>query len=87
MDVIGTDGAICYLSTHGSPGVGELRIHTPEETIVKQYEAGEKSFAALYRAFAESAKKGEVVTIASGKDGVRAIEAAGKALHLAGRKR
>jgi len=87
VDVVGRDGAICYLSTHGSPGVGELRIHTPEETIVQQYEAGEKPFAALYRAFAKSAKKGEVVTIASGKDGVLAIEAAGKALQLARRKR
>ena len=87
VDVIGTNGAICYLSTHGSPGVGELRVHSPEETIVTNYEAGEKPFAALHRAFAESVKRGEIVDIASGEDGVKAIEAAGKALNLARREK
>jgi len=86
VDVIGSDGAICYLSTHGSPGVGELRVHTPEQTFVQRYRSEGKPFAALYRAFAESVKMGKIVDIASGEDGVRAIEAAGKALILARRK-
>ena len=75
LDIIGDEGAISY-DSHSM----DLRIYAKSATEIRKFEDMGKHFEVVYDAFAESIQKGKLLELASGLDGLRATEAAYKAL-------
>ncbi|HUW58825.1 MAG TPA: Gfo/Idh/MocA family oxidoreductase [Planctomycetota bacterium] len=80
IDVIGDDGAVTFVSP------GEiLRVYTRTGTSEERIEDRGKHFEIAYENLAESVEKGRLVGLASGEDGLKATEAALRALASARR--
>ena len=82
IDVIGDDGAISYDATSAT-----LRIYTQSGTEQRRLEDTGKHFELAYSLFAESIRRGELVELASGEDGLKATEASLVALAAARNRR
>jgi predicted dehydrogenase len=86
-ELIGTDGMISYqnwqCSIEGEGDRKELSVYTKGECYRKAVNAPAKAFDTMYRLFAEGIRKGELIGLPSGHDGVQALGAALEALRQA----
>ncbi len=87
-ELIGTDGLISYqnlqCSIEGQDDRKELSVFTKGECYRQTITAPAKAFDKMYRLFAEGIRKGELIDLPSGYDGVQALRAALEALEQAG---
>lgn len=83
IDVECEKGVINY-TTGLVPGQGEFRMYGPTETIIENFIDQGKPFSSIYESVARSIKEGKIEEpLASGEDGVKATEAALRALEKA----
>ena len=86
-DLIGTDGLISYVdwqcSIEGWDNRKELSVYTKGECCRKVINAPAKAFDKMYTLFAQSIRRGELIGLPSGRDGVAALRAALEALRQA----
>lgn len=86
-ELIGTEGLISYqdlqCSIEGQENRKELSVFTKGECYRKSITAPAKAFDRMYRLFAEGIRKGELIGLPSGRDGVAALSAALEALRQA----
>jgi predicted dehydrogenase len=75
MDVIGDDGTVSWHSQSNT-----FRVYLGDSTEVTQFQDPGKDFETVYALFAESIRRGELVDLASGEDGLAATAAAFRAL-------
>ncbi|MCX5660672.1 MAG: Gfo/Idh/MocA family oxidoreductase [Planctomycetota bacterium] len=75
IDVIGDDGAISY-DIHSN----SLRAFGKSSTLIEPFEDSDKNFPYIYERFAHSIAQGKLVDLASGLDGLKATDAAYRAL-------
>lgn len=86
-ELIGTEGLISYhnaqCSIEGEDDRKELSVYTKGECYRKSITTPAKAFDKMYRLFAESIRKGGLINLPSGRDGVQALRAALEALRQA----
>lgn len=75
MDVIGDEGAISYDIYSNA-----LRAYGMKSTLIEPFDDSDKNFPYVYERFAHSIAQGRLVDLASGLDGLKATDAAYRAL-------
>lgn len=86
-DLIGTDGLLSYVDWQtGLPGhetIREFSCYSKDECYREKIESPAKAFDLMYSLMAGSIRKGELIDLPSGRDGVQALKAALEALRQA----
>jgi len=86
-DLIGTDGLLSYVdwqtSIEGHSTIREFSVYTTDGCRREQVRTQAKAFDLMYSLLAQSIRKGELIDLPSGRDGVQALKAALEALRQA----
>jgi len=83
-DLIGTEGVLSYAdwntTIEGHSRIREFSVYSREACYRKSLETEDKAFGMMYSLFSQSIRKGELIDLPSGRDGVQALAAALEAL-------